>query len=258
MNINKTYLTMGGIGVGALAVGATGGFFAAKKYFFGKLDEIIENEVAGTKKYYELRIKQLKEKPETPKEALAQVEKAHAAQAIVAETIAKENGYKRPETPAVAYNRLVREREEGAHKVTAHNIWQDQKEEDREPPKSLRGSDGKFVSPRKALAESDFEELPAVELISLEEFFGDTRSYEQVNLVWFLDGENGTLRRKADDEAVDIEDVGGADVLSILPTTEPDENEKQIIFVRNNAQSVDYEIELSEENLAEAIDASQS
>jgi hypothetical protein len=262
VNVNKTYLTMAGIGLTCLVTGATGGFFFTKKKFYSELDEIIANELAATKKHYELRLKQAREKPATPAEAVQQIAETNkveeAVKAKKAEKIAAEMGYKRPETPAVAYNRIVQEKEVGAHQINENNIWRDQDPDDREAPNSLRAPNGRFQAKNKALAETSIEDTPPVELISAEEFLGDTMGYQQVNLVWYLDGDNGTLQNEVSEDTLDIEDVGGVDMLKLLSDVEPDKHGERIICVRNHGDGVDYEIKLSEANLVDIQDAKQS
>lgn len=283
MNIEKEHLILGGVAIGCLAVGGAGGYFAAKKHLDKKLPEIIADEIAGVKKQYTMRIRALREKAATPAEQVEKLAKSGRSLSETlrvdtpdeiskkAEEIVGRQGYKRPETPAVAYDRIVRAKEEGAHQVEAKNIWaNDRPEDEEETPVLLRNDKGRFVSPREALEKTTIEEVPSIQVISTEDFVGETMGYEQVNLVWFFDTDRGQedegyvgmlvdeVNQDEADKEMDIRRVGGIDVLSLLPGTPPDSEGDQIIFVRNHDERIDYEIKLDESDLTAYHDMKQS
>jgi hypothetical protein len=283
VNIDKTYLTMGGIGVACLAAGAAGGYFFAKSKHDKELPAIIKMETEEVRKLLSVQIEELKRKPaspaDIPKQAPARTVEggdgrihtsmenqtlAGSTTANAYHSLAKTYQGSRPETPAARAGRLAQEAKVARgedpgelNPVVTQSIWDENSHQYQEPaPEKVRAPNGRFVSKAEALKHTSIHPTPGPYPISAEDFLAGERNFETVNLVWYI--ENKMLVDRRDDESVDIEVVGGEGVLALLEDTAPDTEGDRLIFVRNEGEGTDYEIKLSFEDLADVMAESES
>lgn len=234
--MNKTYLIVGGASVASLAVGAVGGYFAAKKRFDKALDTMIEEQVEATKRQYSVMLMEAQYgKPASPADIvspqptkkvdeketpLTQAEKqARAKEAVRAPT--NYQGMSKPELSEVVDN----------------NIFTAQQRGKALPPRDERG---KFL-PKDTPSNGSH---PDPYIIEPDEFLRNTPEHEQDSLLWFANDE--TLIVVADSEAFDIGKVGD-DFMHFFPEGE----EPSVVYVRNEGMGEDYQITRTFENLTE-------
>jgi hypothetical protein len=242
--VNKTYLIASGVGLTSLAVGATSGYFLAKRKFDATLDEKIADEVAKTKKYYSVLLMQ-KDKPDLadlandhipspPTDADLSEEDAEAAayrENLNTRNRRVETAAKAAQTNYQAYASTVPETPGVVHS----NIFTTTPSSKR--PMPPRDEHGKFL-PKDAV-----QGVGGVDpyLIGEVEFLQNDMEHNQESALYFA--KEDTVIMIADNEPIDVGRIGEEN-LTDFPQDPP-----RVIYVRNEGLQLDYQITLAGETL---------
>lgn len=269
--MNKTYLIAGSASAATLVIGATGGYFLAKRRFDATVEERIATEVNATKKYFSVLLMEAREgKPDSPEEI-----RPEQVEDDVAE------GDDEPELSEADRQAIARHRQRQTEAgvvltnyqgyadtpnttgVVEQNIFSNP-DVAKKTPKKLPPRDpstGHFVAradeedgPEAAESEpaaSSIELTPY--LIGHDDFLLGEMDFEQENLKYFVNDK--TLIQVYDNEPVDIDRVGEA-LLTLFPQVP--EGHPSIICVRNEGLRIDYEIQLDESSLTEYMGLGES
>jgi len=248
--MNKTIIIAGGSSLASLAVGATAGYFLAKKKVGKAFDERLDAELAEIKKHYSVLLMQAREKPDTPETLLRQTEEA--AQPVVEKMETLENPVtdkgRRAAAAVVDYTQPFKASPDNGQVVENNIFGTTAKPKKQLPP---RGPSGRFLPTHES--EEDAHQGDDPYKITQEEFLVNDPEHEQENLLWFVN--DRTLLMVADSEPVDIDRVGEAN-LTLFGHDESSDDD--IICVRNTGLRVDYEIRRTEESLTEYMGLGES
>lgn len=246
--MKKTILIAGGASVASLAVGAASGYLIAKKRFEAGLGEVIDKETAAIKKHYSIMLMEARQKPESPADILRRddveepeelSEQDHNAVEKARMTAVQERArqaltdYQGISTKAVA--------EANTGSVT-ENVFDTAKKKAKK--KALPPRDPASGAFRKRTPREEQHEPP--ELIDAEAFLLNEPEHEQETLLYFIN-DKALVQESDPAEQVDINFAGEVN-LTLFPNEEP-----SIIFVRNTALSIDYEIKKMEESLTDYL-----
>lgn len=240
--MNKTILIASGVSVASLAMGATGGYFLAKKKFEEKLDDLIEAEVKKTEKYYGVLLAQAQnEKPsleELVEERVAQIEDDEPDdEEILAQEAANAlTNYQGISTKAV-------EEKPPLDSLVKSNIFENGKK----PKFPPRDEHGKFIAQNGVE-----EEVPQVDdpFLIPHDVFLDSEN-ETENLLWFVNDKTLIKAFAEEIDSVPIDLVGEVNLTLFDPNIP--EDQENIICVRNPQVEVDYEIKLMRESLTDFV-----
>lgn len=244
--MNKLYLIAGGACMASLAAGGTAGYFLAKRKFEARVDDLIDEEVAKTKKYYAVLLMEARSgKPESINNVITYDEKIEEDDEDDPQELTEEDRkviLKGRETLAKA-SKILTDYQGYAKKpelsdIVTNNIFNKDKK-----PLPPRGPGGKFTkNGHDSSQEKNPEETPY--LISQEDFLLNDGEFEQRNLLYFKD----------DDTLIDLEnnnDVVDNGVIGEVNLTLFPPEEDSLICVRNEGLQTDYEIRLMTESLTE-------
>lgn len=239
--VRNNPVLLAGVGVAVLAVGATAGYFVAKKILTTKFEALLEDEIANAKEYYKRQNKAEEySDPETALEAFIPDEEEREAlreRARLAR-FRQESHTVDDEGDLVIAERHTEieevEVEEEAPKV--HNIFRDG------DPVEV-GADTFDYDTEVAQRTED-----APYVITKEEFYENEPDFAQESVTYY--GGDGVL---ADDGDAPIDDISGNVGEDNLDRFGAGSHDPRVVYVRNNKRGLDYEITLDDRSFAHVV-----
>lgn len=226
MKIPREYVTHGIVAVASLAIGGGASYLITKHFLETKLDQVLEDEMAVAKEYYENMYKKIYKKEEY-EEVLSARETEEEESATA--------------TPPVDYNTISAEEPstklENAVKEIKRSI-----EENRsifENSKEINDLDVEEINDRNP-------EVPYI--ITEHEFSENSLDHDQISLSYFE--EDDVLTDENDGVIEDSDSIVGDDNLTRFGHGSGNHN---ILFVRNERMSTDFEIAKSNGSYAREV-----
>lgn len=235
----RKILIIGGFALSFIAGAASGYFFAAKKLEDQYVEEA-KTELIETRKFYQTLY--TKQGFETPEEAVEQLIPQGAVEAL--EALESYQG-REPESEDI--------KEEGERVERAKKNYgqffqtpQPEDEADNEPEADDEAIHNVFEEARLAaesewLSEQKVRDPDVPYIISNNVFFAAEKNYEQITFTYYA-GDN-VLANSRDEIVEDVDDVVG---LVNLQQFGRDSNDPNIVYIRNEKLSLDFEIAKSE------------
>lgn len=226
--MNKIILIAGGASIASLAAGAAGGYFYAKnklaKEIGAEFDKRLEKELDATRKALSIR-KMQSDKPDSPMDIPT---------ARVEQIVSDSSPQLAPAAKAAMIDYQGASAKIPSSGVVQQNAFKDRTKRQPMPP---RAPSGRFVK-------TEVAEESEPTFISQEEYLQDDFRLEMGTLRWYS---NDKTLLNYEDEEVDIDLVGGAEMLTRFPNNLPEGAERSI-WIRNIAYGWAWEITLMDDD----------